>query len=132
MLSRTITSREQLKAFFGEVLRLPFDKPMVVIVKRARKHRSLKANRLYWKWLSCIEEETGNEREDLHEYFKERYLDRTKEIFGEPVFGSTARLDSKAFATYMEKVRRFALELNIFLPYPEDEGFSEFHERFDG
>jgi hypothetical protein len=81
----------------------------------------------------CIEGETGQDRDSLHEFFKRKFLEwQERTICGETmmVAPSTTTLDSHAFSQYMEKVRMFALELNIFLPYPEDKGYNEFYEQY--
>lgn len=95
-----------------------------VVVGKRKHQRSTNQNALYWLWLGIIESETGNGTNDLHDFFKTKFLKRTKEVFGKvyEVVQSTALLDSMDFTTYMDKVRQFALhELNITLPesYPQ-------------
>ena len=43
-----------------------------ITCKRAK--RSVDHNALYWMWLTCIEQETGNYKNDLHDLFREKYL----------------------------------------------------------
>ena len=90
----------------------------ITIGKRQRQ-RSLNANALYWVWLTIIEEETGQDKNELHDFFKTKYLKRTKEVFGEvhEVVESSALQDTFDFSQYISKVRLFAeQELNITLP----------------
>ena len=110
------------------------DKKFVVEIKRAKEIRSMSSNRLYWLWLNCIQAETGNLKEDLHDYFAEKYLPRVTTIFMEneiekPI--STTKLDSKKFGQYLERVQQFAnIELGVILPNPEDMVFNEFVEAY--
>ena len=53
--------------------------------KELRPQRTLTQNSLYWLWLSAIEIETGNDRNDLHELFKQMFLN-CQEV---PIFGMT-------------------------------------------
>ena len=99
-----------------------------------RKIRSVSQNALYWLWLTCIEKETGNDKIDLHEYFKQEFLGHiTKEVFNTEVYPlrSTTGLNTKEFTDYLNKIQVFvASELGIVLPLPEDQHFSEFYEKY--
>ena len=48
------------------------DKRVTIVITKEK--RTLDQNRLYWLWLTCISINTGNEKEDLHEYFIYKYL----------------------------------------------------------
>jgi hypothetical protein len=103
-----------------------------ITVKRAT--RSISQNSLYWLWLTCIRQETGNDKETLHEYFKQEFLGRrTVEIFNTEVYPlrSTTGLNTKEFTDYLDKIKVFAgTELGIILPLPEDLCFKAFYERY--
>lgn len=69
--------------------------------------RSTKQNSFYWKYLTIIEEETGNNAMDLHEIAKRMFL---KPIF-KTVMGkeyklpaSTTKLSKTEFSDYMDKI----------------------------
>jgi len=47
---------------------------MLLILKEKKEKRSLKQNAYYWAYLQIISQETGNEVDDLHEYFKRIHL----------------------------------------------------------
>ena len=97
---------------------------VVVIVDKRRTQRSLNANALYWMWLGVIEEETGQDKDEVHDFFKTKFLKGTKQVFGKvyEVVSSSAILDSKDFSDYMSKCKQFAInELNIILPEPFDQ-----------
>lgn len=69
--------------------------------------RSLSQNKLYWKYLGIIERETGNNADDLHEYFRRTLLPpkwlkvMNKEI---KVPLSTTELKKHEFSDYLDKI----------------------------
>ena len=99
-----------------------------------RGKRSINQNALYWMWLTCIEQETGNEKEDLHEAFKQKWLG-TESIL---ILGSVVKktcssvgLDTLLFKQYLDKIQVFAAsELGIKLPDPEDLKFEQFKDYY--
>jgi hypothetical protein len=101
--------------------------------KLFRRQRSLKQNKLYWMWLHCIRDDTGNDPKDLHEYFSKKYLPWvSKRVFEEEVTRrlSTAQLDSKQFTEYLERIKMEMLNQGIFLPEPGEQGFDDFYARY--
>ena len=96
--------------------------------------RSLRANRLYWAWMQCLEDETGQYKEDFHDYFKAKYLGtEQKEIFGLLIDKeiTTTTLKSKEFWIYMQKVQaEAASEFGVTVPLPEDKGYDEFVRKY--
>lgn len=112
--------------------KLPPGKEYDVTVDRHKVRRSVPQNSLYWLWLQCISDETGGDREQIHEELKTMYLP-TKHIRGlfdevvRPM--STTALDTKQFTDYLDKIQVFAsVELGIVLPRPEDLAFESFEE----
>jgi hypothetical protein len=109
-------------------------------IKEGKEKRSIPQNDLYWFWLTFLEKEseTGNTKDEFHEYFKYEYLiisehliKNDKNIFKYFKFPTTTDLNTKQFAEYMEKVERFAnTELNVTLPHPEDLGFAELFDKY--
>lgn len=104
-----------------------------VEIKRDYPNRTIPQNRTYWLWLTCIEAETGTEKEDLHQIFGRKYLSKEVIFDGvtELVVESTTKLDTKRMGEYMNKVQRFAgTELCISLPDPEDRNWDEFENYY--
>lgn len=69
--------------------------------------RSLNQNRLYWKFLGIIEIETGQNADDMHEYFRRKLLPpKFIKVNGEEIKipRSTTELKKHEFAEYMEKI----------------------------
>jgi hypothetical protein len=100
--------------------------------------RTLNQNKLYWLWITCISEETGNEKNDLHEFFKNSFLSKenltlkfdSKQFFFEKRI-STVDLNKIQFMEYLNKIQIFALtELSIKLPLPEEQIYAEFAEYY--
>jgi len=101
--------------------------------KLYRVQRSIRQNRLYYLWLNCIKDETGNDVEYLHSYFKNKFLTHIqREIFGEEydIVPSTRGLDTKEFTDYLEKIRIKMLEQCIYLPEPGEQGWDDFYLRY--
>jgi hypothetical protein len=103
-------------------------------LKKRRSNRSLNQNNLLWLWLSCIEDETGQDRNDLYTYFIKKFAPRKEvEIFGErqTVYLTTSKMNTKQMSKHLERIKIFsARELTISLPEPNDLGFNEFHEKY--
>lgn len=101
--------------------------PKEITIGEHKKKRSLNQNSLYWKWLSEVIEivgkETGNDPEDLHTFFKHKYLaPHVIEINGETVLEyTTTRLTTAEMHDYMEKIYAFVTQKpwSIDLPLPE-------------
>ena len=108
------------------------DKRVTIVITKEK--RTLDQNRLYWLWLSCIAKETGNDKDDLHEYFIYKYLNpELIQVFEKMIYKrlSTTQLDTKQFTEYLNKIQIFAnTELAIELPNPEDKKFEEFYEYY--
>ena len=108
------------------------DKRVTIVITKEK--RTLDQNKLYWLWLSCIAKETGNDKDDLHEYFIYKYLNpELVQVFEKMIYKrlSTTQLDTKQFTEYLNKIQVFAnTELAIELPNPEDKKFAEFYEYY--
>lgn len=102
-----------------------------VSIKKKRWKRSISQNNLYWLWLTCIEQETGNDKDDLHDYFRMKFLGAEElDVFGERLVRivSTTKKDTLQFKQYLDKIQLFALlELKITLPNPDDKYWSDFY-----
>lgn len=124
---------EQTKAAaISYIEKLPEGKKYKVSVTLHRDRRSLSQNSLYWLWLNCISAETGNDVDALHDYFKDRFLSRKVEIFGDEcsVGTSTTKLNTAEFTAFLDKVQQFAAGEGIILPNPEDLYFEQFYQQY--
>jgi hypothetical protein len=140
-------SANDFSTFYIRMMKLDLNKPLdverfrlrgkMLIEKKAKidltehkNKRSVKQNSLYWMWLTCIQDETGNDKNDLHKYFAEKFLGIEEvEIFGvkQLRIKSTPDNDTKEFTDYLEKIRLFvAEEQSIYLPSPQMQGYEDF------
>lgn len=126
----TELDREMAIAF---IKRLDLKKVYTVDVTERRIKRTLSQNNLYFLWLTCISHETGNDKDDLHEYFKEKYITPIgKYVFDKMIeIRSTTDLNTVQFKYLLDQVQYFAsTELAITLPDPDDLRWSEFYDYY--
>lgn len=87
-----------------------------------------------WLWLNCIQDETGEHKDRLHEYFKQKFLGgEVITVLNEDIsiIVSTTKLDTKQMTDYLNRIQEFAsAELGIVLPTPEDLMWADFYERY--
>lgn len=117
----------------SQIKRLDLKKIYTVEITERRIKRTISQNGLYWMWLTCISHETGNDKNDLHEYFKQRFvLPESKTIFGNSIeYRSTTGLNTIQFKYLLDNVQIFAsTELAITLPDPEDKRWEEFFDYY--
>jgi hypothetical protein len=89
--------------------------------------RTTLQNNYYWLYLGVIERETGNNANDLHEYFKRKFLVpefKKVVIKGKPVEykcpKSTTKLNKIEFGDYLDKI---CSETDVPLPDPVEAGY---------
>ena len=100
-----------------------------VKLERYTAPRTLPQNALMWLWFTCIERETGTDKQDIHDYYCNLFLRRTSYIKGKEtvIAGSTSKLNTVQMTDFLNKVQAdAAAELGITLPLPEDRYYSEF------
>ena len=105
----------------------------VLTIKRKAVKRSLSQNALMWMWYACIEDETGQDRNDIHAHYCYKFLSRPIEWNGscEIVAGGTSSLTTEQMTDFLNKVQAdAATEFGITLPQPEDRAFDVFFERY--
>lgn len=132
-MRRVIRTDADRAAMVGVILRTDIKKPYVLEWKRLAKSRSLPQNSIYWKWLSCMAEETGHTKEELHEYFSEKYLPADdRQVLGHrvQVRRSTTGLDTAEFTSYLNQIEQEAMGLGVYLPKPSMPGWDDFYERY--
>lgn len=103
-------------------------------ISRFRPRRSIAQNKLYWLWVGCLHEETGNDRDTIHDALKTKFLGTDAiEVLGVRMERprSSRTLTTAAFTDYLDKVQAWAAsEFGIRLPQPGDAGWEEFFERY--
>ena len=132
-MKRKLINEVDREMVIAQIKRLDLKKTFTVEITEKRIRRTISQNNLYWLWLTCIEHETGTDRNDLHDYFKEKYLTpESYEIFGETKYRkSTKNLNTIQFKYLLDHVQIFAsTELQITLPDPEDYNWEEFYKYY--
>lgn len=117
-LQFTERERKMLDTF----LRTVKNQPVSVTVKRERATRSSQANRYYWGVVvPLIAEHLGYQKDELHEALKQKFLrlDAEPDEHGLVRVKSTATLNTKEFADYVENVATWAgAEFGLNIPAP--------------
>ncbi len=129
-MKREIKSELDRDMVIAQIKRLDLMKPYTVEILQKRKVRSISQNSLYWLWLTCIEFETGTDRDELHDYFKHKFILPVEvNVFGEKIMRwTTTDKDTLQFKEYLDKIQVFAsVDLSITLPDPEDKYWDEFY-----
>ncbi len=103
----------------------------VYTVKIVRKTapRTISQNSLMWMWFKCMEEATGQLKDDFHDYYKAKFLSRQVAVGGRwvTVVGSTTKLNTLQMTDYLEKIKAdAATEFGITLPLPTDRNYQTF------
>lgn len=101
----------------------------VVKIVRKTQPRTVSQNSLMWMWYKCMEDSTGQRKEDFHDYYKTKFLTR-QVVIGRrwvTVIGSTTDLNTLQMTEYLEKVKAdAATEFGIMLPLPDDRNYQAF------
>ncbi len=103
------------------------NKGKFVRVELPQSKRTLAQNSFYWVYLTVIARETGNSEDDLHEFFKEKFLPRkVAKIRGKEHTHefkkqtSTTHLTKLEMGEYMDKICEFT---GVPIPSPEEAGY---------
>ncbi len=82
------------------------NKEIEVSIGKPEKKRSNQQNKLYWKMLEIVCYETGNSKDDLHDYYRSKYWHEIIEIMGEKYkrLRSTTELTSEEFGVYLRDI----------------------------
>ncbi len=110
--------KEELRHFEG--------KPIELIIRRKKKHRSNQQNRLYWVYMGMIGEYLGYSKDEIHEICKYKFLKKetadetTGEIF--QYIQSTSKLSTVEFMEYIENLYKWSAEtFGLTLPEPNSQ-----------
>ena len=99
-------------------------KTVVVTVREQKERRSLNLNSYYWAVIvKLLSEETGYNKDEMHEVLKSMFLRTRYQIKGVWVDStkSTTKLSNKEMGEFIEEVKRFAsTTLGVYIPDPNE------------
>lgn len=104
-----------------------------VSIVRERQPRSLDQNSLMWLWFTCIEQETGTPRQDVHDYYCAKFLRKQISWNGtiRTVVEGTSKQSKERMTVFLNEVQAdAATEFGITLPNPEDRYFEQFYQTY--
>jgi len=128
-MKRQLKNEIDRQMVIAQIVRLDLSRSYSVDISEKKRIRTILQNKLYRLWLVCIAFETGNDADDLHEFFKEKYLEPTiKKVFDQEIKTyTTTNLNTIQFKNYLDHIQAFAArDLSITLPDPEDKYWNEF------
>ena len=124
-------SREAVRIYIDK---LNPEKRYTVSITLKREIRTVPQNRLYWLYVTCISDETGSSKDDIHSYFKQTFLKVDELVIGNtniPQTVSTTKLNTKMMADLINQIIVWASsELGIILPDPADYLWDQFYEKY--
>jgi hypothetical protein len=132
-MKRKLTTNLDRDMVISYLKRLDLKKLYTVDVIEKKATRTISQNSLYWLWLTCIEFETGNDRNELHDIFKKMWIEpKTVEKFGVKIERfTTTDLNTIQFKYFLDHVQIFAsTELTITLPDPDDKQWEQFYSYY--
>lgn len=105
----------------------------VVSIAKEREPRSIEQNALMWLWFTCIEQETGTPRQDVHDYYCRKFLRKNILWNGrtEVVAEGTSKQSKERMTVFLNQVQAdAATEFGITLPNPDDLYWQEFYNTY--
>lgn len=105
----------------------------VVSITKEREPRSIEQNALMWLWFTCIEQETGTPRQDVHDYYCRKFLRKNILWNGrtEVVAEGTSKQSKERMTVFLNQVQAdAATEFGITLPNPDDLYWQEFYNTY--
>lgn len=95
----------------------------ILAIGEKEAFRSLSQNKYYWGVVvDVFAKYTGHSESEMHEIFKAKFNKATKEIAGEIIeySESTTLMNTQEFNKYIDEIRQWGLELNLYIPEPNE------------
>lgn len=131
-----IVRKDNLQRQFESYLQTLKNGEYTLSAKRVTQKRSINQNNLMWMWIACVSMETGQDKNDIYDYYRQKFLSRTIEINGKTavVTSGTSALDTVAMTHFLNQMQAdVSVEFGIKLPTPQDlywEEFQNYYKRF--
>lgn len=129
-----IDTQEKLDKAVSQLKQLNLGRVWKLTVVQYRKRskgkkeqdRSVKQNKVYWRWLTQLMDHTGHFKDEIHEEFRDEFCPEKpiKTIMGEwKKVKSTTLLNTVEFNKYLEDIYYFSeMRIGYALEWPEDLG----------
>lgn len=134
-MRQIVVTEKDREAFIQLIRKVKLDKPFLASFTVHRKKRTIRQNRLFWMWMRCIRDDTGNDVQTLHDFFADKFLPwNIEKCFDVEVRKphGTKNLNTKEFTDFLEQIRLDMLEQGIDLPQPGEMGWDEFVIKYGG
>ncbi|MCK5612895.1 hypothetical protein KAR91_64070 [Candidatus Pacearchaeota archaeon] len=127
-----LTSETDRQGLLEYINKLDLSKVFHWEIKKHIKRRTISQNRLERLWLACIEEETGNESNYMHDIFKEMFLEPKWVLWNgiEKKVYTSKDLNTAQFALFLDKIQAESANMGIILPTPDDLIWDSFYEQY--
>jgi hypothetical protein len=153
----TIRSNDVISRLTAFLLEQPKEPLLEVIVQEYKKDRSAVQNSLMWYWFTIISNGWGWSKDEVHDYYKRRFLVRiyerddigyalminsVRKVYSQGFkkdahammkhivkLTSTTNAKVKQFMEYLKDIERDAASKGIMLPRPEDRYYAATGER---
>lgn len=115
--SHTFLNDQERQYYIGLRTQMPKGKEYWIGIKEQRPTRTMAQNNYYWLYLNGLEKELGYTSDELHEYYKQKFLSGTQcEVNGDTIriYPSTTKLTIKEFMEYIRNI-----EVHCGTPAPD-------------
>lgn len=129
----TVQDREKVHRWVDTVLDLASNGQHILTFGRPERGRTRDQNALLWLWLTCISDETGSSKDDVHDHYCLKFLRKRISFNGrdEETVRGTSGLTVEEMGQFLDMVQADAAsELGIILPNPEDLNFQAFEDYY--
>jgi hypothetical protein len=111
--SSYIGKKDSVVAYVARVMdNFTEDDNLSVTIEKIGNLASARQEKLYWAAVTAFCKETGNDKDDMHQYFKEELLNKRMRVDKE----SLKDLTSAEMALFIEHLRKWAHENQFTLP----------------
>lgn len=128
-----VWGRESIHRWLDGVLDFAANGEHLLVFRKPERRRSNDQNALAWLWFTCIAEETGSSKDDVHDHYCMKFLRRPIVFNGreEMSMRGTSGLTTAEMKQFLDMVQADAAsELGIILPDPEDLNYAAFEEYY--
>lgn len=107
------------------------EKPIELLFDEYRSPMTRSQQGLYWRWMTDIARATGQNKDDIHDMLRYRFLGTEEVTVGTETFNrlpSTTRMTTLEMSEYMTKIEAWAYTLGIMLLIPEHTEYAKYRE----